>query len=147
MQVEQKIEISDAEWEVMRVVWTLGTATSRTLIDVLQEKMSWKAPTVKTLIGRLVKKGALVTEKKGRAFIYRPTIAEQRAIDEATTTLFNHLCQMRRGEAVHHLLGELTLSRSDIEKLQAQLAEKIKTAPEAVACDCLPADFKLKGGA
>ncbi len=41
-------EISDAEWEVMRAVWTLGAVTSRKLIDVLAEKMGWKAATTKT---------------------------------------------------------------------------------------------------
>lgn len=143
MQVQTKIEISDAEWEVMRVVWSLGSATSHTLIAALQEKMDWKDATVKTLIGRLVKKGALTTEKKGRAYLYRPTVEEQAAIDNATTSLFHHLCQMRRGKAVSNLIDDLTLSRTDIKRLQAQLAEKLKTAPATVPCNCLPADFKV----
>ncbi|GAF40251.1 transcription regulator [Agrilactobacillus composti DSM 18527 = JCM 14202] len=141
MQVQTQIEISDAEWEVMRVVWTLGATTSHVLIRVLNEKMGWKAGTVKTLLGRLVKKGALVPEKQGRAFLYKPQVEEQVAIDNATTSLFHHLCQMRRGKAVSNLLDDLTLSQTDIQRLQAQLAEKLKTAPEMVPCDCLPADF------
>lgn len=144
MQVQTKIEISDAEWEVMRVVWSLGSATSHEMITALKEKMGWKDATVKTLIGRLVKKGALTTDKKGRAFVYHPTIEEQAAIDDATTSLFHHLCRMRQGQAISNLIDDLTLTQGDIERLQVQLAEKKKTAPIGITCDCLPANFEMQ---
>ncbi|KRK36705.1 CopY/TcrY family copper transport repressor [Loigolactobacillus bifermentans] len=133
-------EISDAEWEVMRAVWTLGAVTSRKLIDVLAEKMGWKAATTKTLIGRLVKKGALNATRNGRAFTYTPLVEEQQAMDYATTTLFDHLCRMRSGQALSHLLAHVTLSQGDIQLLQQQLAEKAKTAPEHVMCNCVPGE-------
>ena len=65
-----KPRITDAEWEVMRVVWANGRVTSKEIISILKEKMDWKQATIKTLLGRLVEKGALNTEQEGRKFIY-----------------------------------------------------------------------------
>ncbi|AVK63936.1 CopY/TcrY family copper transport repressor [Lactobacillus sp. CBA3606] len=140
MEAQTKIEISDAEWEVMRVAWTLGHVTSSQMAEIMAEKMGWKPATVKTLLGRLIKKGALRAEKNGRAFTYYPTVAEQPSMDEAVETLFGHLCQMRVGQTLTDLVGKLTLSQADITKLQAELARKAATAPVTVDCDCLPGD-------
>ena len=73
----EKIEISNAEWEIMRVIWTLGETTSRQIIEVLSDKKNWKPATTKTLIGRLVSKGYVGTRREGRAYIYYPVIKEQ----------------------------------------------------------------------
>ncbi|MDQ7938546.1 CopY/TcrY family copper transport repressor [Lactiplantibacillus sp. WILCCON 0030] len=142
MVAQTKLEISDAEWEVMRVTWTLGSVTSSQMAEIMAEKMGWKTATVKTLLGRLIKKGALRAEKNGRAFTYYPTVAEQPSMDEAVTTLFGHLCQMRVGQTLTDLVDQLTLSQSDINSLQGLLTEKAKTAPETVDCDCLPGEMK-----
>ncbi len=48
--------ISDAEWEVMRVVWVSGDIKSSDIITILRKKYQWSDSTIKTLIGRLVKK-------------------------------------------------------------------------------------------
>lgn len=57
--------ISDAEWEVMRIIWTLETASSSEVIKELQAKKDWSESTIKTLMGRLVQKGLLKTKKLG----------------------------------------------------------------------------------
>ena len=54
------IKISDSEWEVMRVIWTLGQANAQQITQILADSMDWKVATVKTLLGRLVKKEALL---------------------------------------------------------------------------------------
>ena len=41
MTTKQSIEISDAEWEVMRVIWTLGQSTSNEIFENLKEKMGY----------------------------------------------------------------------------------------------------------
>jgi len=140
VEAQTKIEISDAEWEVMRVTWTLGNVTSSQMAEIMAEKMGWKTATVKTLLGRLIKKGALRAEKHGRAFTYYPTVDEQPSMDEAVTTLFGHLCQMRVGQTLADLVGQLNLSQNDIANLQAVLAKKATTAPATVDCDCLPGE-------
>ena len=51
------LTISSAEWEVMRVLWAKGQATSSEIIAILAKKLDWSASTVKTLLGRLADKG------------------------------------------------------------------------------------------
>lgn len=131
------IEISDAEWDVMRIIWTLGPSTSKEIADVLIEKKGWKAATVKTLLGRLVKKGALDTKADQHAFIYSSTVAEQTMMDQSLTQLFEHLCAMRIGQSLENSLPKLALSKKDIESLQAILAQKALTAPDEVPCNCV----------
>ena len=72
--IELNTYITDAEWEVMRVVWANDRVTSKKVISVLKEKMDWTQSTIKTILGRLVEKGVLNTEQEGRKFIYTANI-------------------------------------------------------------------------
>ena len=85
--------ITDTEWEVMRVVWANGRVTSKEVISILKEKMDWKQATIKTLLGRLVEKGVLNTEKEGRKFIYTANIEEKEAVGNYTDDIFNRICR------------------------------------------------------
>ena len=67
---QQDLKITDSEWEVMRAVWAQDKMGSREIIDVLQQKKDWGTATIKTFLGRLVKKGMLETEKDGKKFLY-----------------------------------------------------------------------------
>lgn len=131
-------EITPSEWELMRIVWTKGKLYSRELIDLLQAKRSWSDSTIKTLLRRLVKKGLLTTEKQDRRFLYTATISESDAMNGSAEQLFDHLCAMKKGATLLNLVEHVTLTQTDIEKLQAALSEKAKTAPNEVSCDCLP---------
>ena len=83
------LHITDAEWEVMRVVWANDRVTSKEVISILKEKMDWKQAAIKTLLGRLVEKGVLNTEKEGRKFIYTANIEEKEAVGNYTDDIFN----------------------------------------------------------
>ena len=54
--------------------------------------------------------------------------------------LIDHMCAMRAGSTIAGVIQSRELSRADIANLQAILAEKAKTAPEEVQCNCLPGD-------
>jgi CopY/TcrY family copper transport repressor len=135
-----KETISPAEWEVMRVVWTLSSVKTSTIIQLMQEKMGWQASTTKTLLARLTKKEFLVPEKQGRVFCYHAKISEEVAIDQAAQALFSNICSMRVGSVLNKLLNEVEISKFDIKKLQQTLVKKAKTAPEQINCDCLPCE-------
>lgn len=134
--------ITNAEWCVMRIVWTLDEADSHTIIDLVSQQHDWKAATIKTLIGRLVKKGALATTKNGRQSIYTPLIPEQTAMDAALTGQLDQMCAMCRGQAFVHAIDQTELSQADIQELITHLQEKLTTAPTMIACDCLPDGYK-----
>lgn len=132
------IKISDAEWEVMRVVWTKGTTTSPEIINVLQEKMDWKPPTIKTLIGRLVKKDVLSTEQEGNKFLYRPLVSEKEILKSATESLFAHVCAKKMGQTISEIIKQATLTYEDLALIQQSLVEKEKEAVSTIKCNCLP---------
>jgi len=68
-------QISDAEWVVMRVVWDKAPLTTNEVVQTLDEKTHWKPKTIHTLLSRLVRKGALAFEKKGREYLFRPKVS------------------------------------------------------------------------
>ena len=92
MQSTAPVTISEAEWEVMRVVWAHGSVTSRIIIEVLEDKMGWKESTIKTLIGRLVDKMALDTSKDGRRFIYKAKVSEENTVKCYSEELLSRVC-------------------------------------------------------
>lgn len=130
--------VTDAEWEIMRVVWAKEETTSNEIIDILEGKTDWKPSTVKTLLSRLVSKGYLETRKEGKQFIYQPIVKEEVAIKEARNELFDKICHRKIGSILIDTVLDKELSLSDIETLEKILAEKKATAPERVACNCLP---------
>lgn len=136
--VMEKSKISDAEWEIMRVVWTLKKATSKEINAVLQEKMDWKPATTKTLIGRLVKKGALHTEAEGNRYIYTAAINEDTEVQQVATEALGHICNRKVGETIAHLLEEATLSHEDVAALEKLLKQKKTEAVDVVPCECVP---------
>ena len=131
-----QIKITDAEWEVMRVVWAHGSVTSREIIENLESKMQWKAPTIKTLIGRLVEKGALNTEKEGRKYIYSANIEEKEAVRSFTNDIFDRICRKNVGNVIESIIKDHTLSFDDIQRLEEILEMKKAFAVEEVACQC-----------
>lgn len=59
MKDAKNVTITDSEWMVMRAIWTMGHATSRELIDAMNELEGWSASTTKTLLHRLIQKQAV----------------------------------------------------------------------------------------
>ncbi|CAJ2231832.1 CopY/TcrY family copper transport repressor [Companilactobacillus paralimentarius] len=133
--------MSKAEWQVMRIIWTLGQATSKEVIDILERKTDWKSATIKTLIIRLQKKNFLKAEETKRPYVYKPLIDEDLAIHQSVNNLFDNLCCMRKGQAIKDLVQNSKISQSDISSIVEALNAKAKTAPEEVECNCLEANL------
>lgn len=134
-----KVEtITDAEWEIMRVVWAKKETTSTEIIDILDSKMAWKPSTVKTLLSRLVTKNYLHTRKEGKQFIYQASVLEENAVKEARNELLDKICNKKVGGVIIDIVQEKELSLADIESLEKLLQEKKQSAPSEVACNCIP---------
>ena len=135
---ENKSTISDSEWEVMRIIWTLEPVSSTKIIQELQAKKNWSESTIKTLLRRLVKKELLTTTKEGRHFIYSANVNQTQVMTEAAEELLNCMCDMHKGEVLLQLLTNSPISKSDLAKMQQVISEKEKSAPDMVPCNCLP---------
>ncbi len=130
------LHITDAEWEVMRVVWANTQVTSKEVISTLEEKLDWKQATTKTLLGRLVEKGALNTEQEGRKYIYSANIEEKEAIRSFTNHIFDRICRKKVGNVIGSIIKNHTLSFDDIQRLEEILEMKKAFAVEEVDCQC-----------
>ena len=142
------MEISEAEWEIMRVVWANGQSTSSEILTILSQKTSWKSSTVKTLLSRLVQKNYLVTQKEGNKFVYQATISENEAISHKMQHLLSHVCAKKRGQVLKDLIVSTPVNQADLIEMQDLLEIKLKKAPVAIACDCIPGQCtcQIKGG-
>lgn len=134
----KNVTITDSEWEVMRAIWTMGQPTSRELIDAMAELQGWSDSTTKTLLHRLIKKEAVEQVGDTRPYTFEPVVCEKESMSAAADDLFDHMCAMRAGSTIAQVIKTRELSKKDIAELQRILAEKEKTAPDMVQCNCLP---------
>ena len=130
------LAISSAEWEVMRVLWAKGQATSSEIIEILAKKLDWSASTVKTLIGRLADKGYLTSQRQGRGFIYQASLGEDEAIFQALEAVFDKICLTNHSDLLGQLIAKTPMTQADVDKLQALLLAKEPV--DQVVCDCVP---------
>ena len=129
------LAISSAEWEVMRVLWAKGQATSSEIIEILA-KLDWSASTVKTLIGRLADKVYLTSQRQGRGFIYQASLGEDEAIFQDLEAVFDKICLTKHSDLLGQLIAKTPMTQADVEKLQALLLAKAPV--DQVVCDCVP---------
>ena len=131
------INISEAEWEVMRVVWSNVHTTSKFVIDTLGEEKSWTPSTIKTLLSRLVEKGFLETTKQGNKFLYSAKCVEDECLEILTQNFLERICERRTHIIVKNIIETDNLSKSNIGEIIELLQEKRKTAADVIACKCL----------
>lgn len=130
--------VTDAEWEIMRVLWAHNESTSREIITTLADAMNWKPATIKTLLGRLKDKGMVHARRDGRQYIYRAVVTEEEILRQQIREILAGICRCDAGKLVSMMLTEATLSKSDIDYLIGQLEAMKKVATETVSCQCLP---------
>jgi BlaI family penicillinase repressor len=122
--MSEKPAISNAEWEVMKVLWGRSPATAEDVVRALSAKTDWKPKTIMTLITRLVKKGVLSYEKKGRAYEYFPTIDEEQCIRDESRSFIQRVYDGAMKPMLVNFLKEARLSKKDIEELKRILDER-----------------------
>lgn len=115
--------ISEAESAVLAVLWQKGTATAEDVVAALAEPRNWQESTVKTLLGRLLKKGAVRAQKDGRRFLYSPVLAREEWLSRESETLLNRLFGGRVAPLVAHFSRHRKLSKRDIRELKRLIGE------------------------
>jgi BlaI family penicillinase repressor len=121
--------ITDAEWEVMNVLWDAAPATAAQLAETLAPKTGWHPKTVKTLLGRLVKKGVLRYRAEGNLYVYAPAIPRQRYIRQESASFIERVFGGETAPAVVHFVRNSRLSKDEIDQLRRILDEKTGEEP------------------
>jgi len=119
--------ISDAEWKVMEVVWDGPPVTAQHVLDVLGESEGWKTQTVKTLLGRLVKKGALSFVTEANRYLYSPCFTREVAVKVETGSFLERITRGSVAPLLAHLVqSPQSLSAEELATLRALLEDSEK---------------------
>lgn len=116
--------ISTAEWEVMKVLWNQYPLTSQEIIDQLAEPMEWNPKTVKTLLNRLLKKGAIQFQAEGRTYYYSPLVTENDCIRAERKTFLQRIYGGALSPMLAHFIQDEQLTKEEIDELKKLLEEK-----------------------
>jgi BlaI family transcriptional regulator, penicillinase repressor len=120
------IRISEAEWQVMTVVWQRSPATATEIVDALAKQTNWHPRTVRTLVGRLVRKGALKAVRGGKRYLYEPRLTMDECVRQESRSFAERVFGGEPAVMLLHLVKEAKLSKEDIKELRKVLEEKEK---------------------
>ena len=115
--------ISEAEQVVMEALWRDSPQTAAQVCEQVCDARGWSVTTVKTLLSRLVAKGALAAEPDGRRFRYRPAIARADYVGGESRRLMDRLFGGRAAPFFAHLAETEALTAEDIAEIERLLAE------------------------
>ncbi len=116
--------ISDAEWQVMEVLWRRSPLTAAEVVDALANESNWNPRTIKTLLARLVKKKALAYEPVGNRYHYRPRVSREQCVHEETQSFLHRIFRGAAGPMLAHFTSEARLTPEEIDELKRILTEK-----------------------
>ncbi|WP_105170616.1 BlaI/MecI/CopY family transcriptional regulator [Pseudoalteromonas sp. T1lg24] len=112
------MDISNSEFEVLQALWRVHPADAQTVVDELNKEKDWHEKTVKTLLGRMVKKGAINFEKNGRSYIYSPVLEIEAYQVQESESLIERLFNGRIAPLVTGFAKNKNLSKQDIDELK-----------------------------
>ena len=117
-------QISEAEFEVMKIVWKYAPISTRDITEKLLQTTNWSPKTIQTLIKRLVTKGALTYEKKSRMFIYTPAVKENEYIGQESNSFLKRYYNGDITAMVSAYIENDRLSESELDTLRSLLSQK-----------------------
>ena len=116
--------ISETEWEIMRVVWARNPVTAAEIIDELSKAdPTWHPVTAKTLLNRLVKKGALGYSMDGRAYVYRALVRERDCVNAVSSSFLDRVFGGQLSTMVAHFVENRKLTPKQVKELRKMLDE------------------------
>ena len=131
------MQISDAEWQVMKIIWMQGEQTSSDLIRVLAERFDWSKSTIQTLLARLVEKECLTRKKEGKSFVYSALLTLDQSRDLLIKDIKDKVCSRRIKNLLADLIMECDFTLADLENLEAVISGKKASAVAEVRCNCM----------
>jgi BlaI family transcriptional regulator, penicillinase repressor len=120
------LQISDAEWDVMEPIWAVGACTAADVIRELRATHDWNHSTIRTLLARLVEKGALAYDVDGSRYIYRAAVSRQRCVRKESRSFLKKAFGGDVAALLAHFVAEASLDREQVEQLRQLLAQKKK---------------------
>lgn len=123
----QPTPISDSEWDVMEPIWEAGACTAADVIKRLRATHDWNHSTIRTLLARLVAKGALEYEVDGSRYIYKAAVSRRQCVRQKSRSFLDKTFGGDVAALVAHFVTEATLDSEQIERIRQLLAQKRKS--------------------
>jgi BlaI family penicillinase repressor len=120
----KSVKISESEWRVCRVLWRKSPLTANEIVAQLENSGDWSPRTIKTMLNRLIKKGALDYESIGREYHYSPRISEEECVAAHTRSFVERVFGGEAGAMVATFIRQQRLSKREIAELKAILENK-----------------------
>ena len=117
------MSISEAESVVMEVLWRKQPLSADEVIAALAADVDWQEPTIKSLLNRLLKKGAIAAERDGRRYLYRPIVSRNEYVLATSKGLIDRLFGGRVAPLVAHFSNHRRLSKRDVAELRRLIEE------------------------
>ena len=117
---------SESEMQVLSALWDESPQTAADLAETVGTANGWTLATVKTLLARLVQKGAVKAEAEGRRYLYRPAVERADAVGDESQRFVDRLFGGRVSPLIAHLADREALTDTDIAEIEA-LLRKLKS--------------------
>lgn len=118
------VTISDAEWQVMNVVWQDQPVEAQQVVDQLAQANGWSAATVKTMLHRLIRKGALAFQQDGKRYLYRASVRRADCVRQASRSFLDRVFGGAAAPALMHLVKTSKLTDEEVAELRRLLSQK-----------------------
>ncbi|HVX14963.1 MAG TPA: BlaI/MecI/CopY family transcriptional regulator [Pirellulales bacterium] len=116
--------ISDAEWQVMEAVWSLGGAPAAAIIEELAKSTAWNHRTIRTLLGRLVEKGVVEKQGQGAGSVYRALVPRSARVRSEGRSFLRRMFQGDTTSLLLHFAKEAKLGPEKLAQLRELLDEE-----------------------
>ncbi len=110
--------ISEAESLVMHVLWRKAPQTSEEIVGALQTSSDWHEKTIRTLLNRLLGKGAVRAEKEGRRYLYSPILSREQWQSHESRNLLDRVFGGKVAPLLVHFSRNEKLTAKDIAELR-----------------------------
>ncbi|MCI8889757.1 MAG: BlaI/MecI/CopY family transcriptional regulator [Eubacterium sp.] len=119
-------KISEAEYEVMKVIWNYAPINTNEITERLTRTTDWSPKTIQTLIKRLVNKGVLTYEKQSRVFVYTPLFSQKDYIGQESHSFLDRFYNGSMTSMLTAFLDSDQLTAAEIDTLQMLLSRNSK---------------------
>ena len=114
--------ISQSELQVLKILWQQSPLTANQVVEQLADASQWHEKTVKTLLNRLISKGAVQFEKQGRAYLYIPVLQQQDYQAKESESFIQRVFAGRIAPLVAGFAASQALQPEDIDELKQLIA-------------------------
>ena len=114
-------QISEAEYEVMKVIWSKAPINTNEVTDSLLQATDWSPKTIQTLLKRLVQKGAITYEKKIRVFVYTPLVVKEDYLNQESEHFLKRFFNGNLTSLVASYMKDERISQEELEELRSLL--------------------------